>query len=263
MALSLLASERGMVPTQWQRSVHPPDLLDRIEVIHDGIDTDSARPDPDATFTLPGGKQARLGDEILTYVARNMEPYRGFHIFMRALPEILAKRPNAQVLIIGAESVSYGAAPKNFKTWREAMMAEVGDRLDKSRVHFLGQVPKPIFLKALQVSACHIYLTYPFVLSWSMLESMACGCVLVASNTAPVREVVEDGRNGLLVDFFDTRALAERVAEVLAEPARFKAMREAARHTAVERYDLPTVCLPQQLKLIEQVMAGPLRGTLS
>jgi glycosyltransferase involved in cell wall biosynthesis len=263
MALSLLASERGMVPTQWQRSVHPPDLHDRLAVIHDGIDTDAARPDAEATFTLPGGKQAKAGDEILTYVARNMEPYRGFHTFMRALPEILARRPNVQVLMIGAESVSYGAAPKNFKTWREAMMAEVGDRIDKSRVHFLGQVPKPIFLKALQVSACHVYLTYPFVLSWSMLESMACGCALVASDTAPVREAIEDGVNGLLTGFFDIRGLADRVEAVLAEPAKYRPMREAARRTAVSRYDLPTVCLPQQLRLIDEVMAGPLRGTLA
>lgn len=262
MALSLLASERGMVPTQWQRSVHPPDLIERIAVIHDGIDTDAARPDAQATFTLPDGKTVKAGDEILTYVARNLEPYRGFHIFMRALPEILAKRPNVRVLIIGAENVSYGAPPKNHKTWREAMMAEVGGKLDLSRVHFLGQVPKPAFLKALQVSACHVYLTYPFVLSWSMLEAMACGCALVASNTAPVKEAVENGVNGVLTDFFDPKALAERAADVLGEPARYQAMREAARKSAVERYDLPTVCLPQQLRLIDEVMAGPLRGAL-
>lgn len=260
MALSLLASERGLSPTQWQRSVHPPDLAERISVIHDGVDTTAASPDPEASYTLPGGKQARAGDEILTYVARNLEPYRGFHVFMRALPEILERRPNAQVLIIGAESVSYGAAPKTHKTWKEALLAEVGGKLDKSRVHFVGQVPKPIFLKALQVSACHLYLTYPFVLSWSMLESMSAGCALVASNTAPVKEAVEDGKNGLLFDFFDRKGLIEKVVDVLAEPARYKEMREAARRTAVERYDLPTVCLPQQLALIDEVMAGPKRN---
>src|SRR4029450_6137762 len=145
---------------------------------------------------------------------------------------------------------------RTHKTWREAMLAEVGARIDQARVHFLGQVSKSIFLRAMQLSSCHVYLTYPFVLSWSVLEAMACGCIVVASATPPVEEVVRHGENGLLVDFFHRQALAERVVEVLAAPERFMHLRKAARRTIVENYDLTSVCLPRQMALISDLVGG-------
>jgi glycosyltransferase involved in cell wall biosynthesis len=254
MALSLLASDRGLSPTLWQRSVHPPPLAERIAVIHDGIDTAAARPDPSAHLSLPDGRRLTAGQEVVTYVARNLEPYRGFHIFMRALPEILARRPNAQIVIVGGDGISYGKAPNTHKNWREAMLQEVGSQLDRSRVHFLGSVIKATFLLAMQVSACHVYLTYPFVLSWSMLEAMACGCPVVASATPPVLDVVRDHDNGLLFDFFDVKALADRVVNVLAEPHSYSGLRAAARSTIVASYDLHSHCLPRQLALLGEIL---------
>jgi glycosyltransferase involved in cell wall biosynthesis len=190
---------------------------------------------------------------VITYVARNLEPYRGFHTFMRALPEMLRRRPKATVLVVGGDEVSYGRKPPK-GTWREKMLAEIGD-FDRSRVHFLGKLPYPLFLSMLQVSSVHIYLTVPFVLSWSLLEAMSSGCLIVASNTAPVREVMDDNINGLLVDFSSPAALAERVDEALTEREGLRKIRERARETVIERYDLATVCLPQQLALIEWLSA--------
>ena len=186
-------------------------------------------------------------DEVITFVNRNLEPYRGFHVFMRALPALLRRRPNAQVLIIGGNDVSYGQPPPHGENWRTVMLRELHGQLPMDRIHFVGKVPYKVYLNVLQVSACHVYLTYPFVLSWSCLEAMAAGCVVVGSKTQPVQEVIEHGKTGLLVDFFDRDALVNEVVTVLDNRADYAAMREAARAHVVAHYDLMRVCLPEQL----------------
>lgn len=244
--VSLLAADAGLSPTSWQKSRFPEAFQDKIRVIHEGIDTNRVTPDPRAYVDL-NGLRLDAGSEVVTYVARNLEPYRGFHVFMRALPRLLSARPGAHVLIVGGDDVSYGRRLPEGETYRAKYCAEIRPQVDWSRVHFLGRLPYADYLRVLQVSAAHVYLTYPFVLSWSMLEAMSAGCALVASDTEPVREVVRDGENGLLVDFFDPAALADKVAEVLENPADFAKMRSLARETIVERYDLVTRCLPEQL----------------
>lgn len=246
---SLLGCHQGIAPTAWQKSRYPADLQHKIQVIHDGIDTDAVKPDPGAWVSINGQRLA-AGDEIVTYVARNLEPYRGFHSFIRCLPALQRRRPQAKVVIVGGDDVSYGQRPPGGQTYRQRYCAEVQDAVDWSRVFFVGKLPYADYLKVLQVSAAHVYLTYPFVLSWSMLEAMAAGCLLVASNTAPVTEVLRDQHNGLLVDFFDHEELAERVAQVLAQPDAYQALRAQARRTVVERYDLKTVCLPKMLDCV-------------
>jgi len=254
--MGLDAADLGHTATEWQHSTYPPRYRDMISVAHEGIDTGRVKPDRDAKLILPDGRTLTREDEIVTYVARNLEPYRGFHVFMRALPEIQRRRPGAHVVIVGGDDVSYGRAPANGRTWRQVMLAEVGSMLDLSRVHFLGRVPYDRYLKVLQVSSAHVYLTYPFVLSWSMLEAMAAGGVVVGSATPPVKEVIRDGENGLLADFFDTEAIAEKVESVLADPQRMEALRASARQTIVEKYDRATVCLPRQLRLIYGLTHG-------
>ena len=253
LLLALAECDWGVAPTEWQKRQHPAEYRGKISVIFDGIDTDAARPDAGARFVLPDGRTLAPGDEVLTYAARSLEPYRGFPQFARALPDLLRRRPALQVVVLGGDQVLYGLKPPGGGSWREAMLAEVD--LDPARVHFLGHIPHADFLRLLQVSAVHVYLTVPFVLSWSMLEAMACGALIIASATPPVEEVIADGRNGLLVDFFDTAALAERIDAALRDRARFADVRKAARETIVRDYALAH-CLPRQLALLETLASG-------
>jgi glycosyltransferase involved in cell wall biosynthesis len=190
-------------------------------------------------------------------VNRNLEPLRGYHIFMRALPEILRNRPDARVIIVGGDEVSYGVAPKNGASWRKIFLNEVHDQLDMSRIHFVGKIPYAHFIKLLQISRVHVYLTYPFVLSWSLLEAMSTGCAVVASNTEPVSEVIVHNETGLLVDFFDVQGLAKNVCDLLADENARNRLGTAAREFAVAHYDLKKVCLPQQIKWVEKLYQSP------
>lgn len=255
MALDVM--DHGICPTHFQQSTLPAIYRPRTSVIFDGIDTGVVCANATAELKI-GARTLRAGDEVVTFVNRNLEPMRGYHVFMRALPEILRARPNAVVVVVGGDEVSYGAAPPAGKTWKQIFWDEVKDRVDAGRVVFIGRIPYADYLKVLQVSACHVYLTYPFVLGWSCIEAMSASCLVVGSATPPVREVIEHEKNGLLVDFFDHQALARTVADVLAQPAAHAHLRAAARATVLERYDLASICLPQQLRLIDRLVAGSL-----
>jgi glycosyltransferase involved in cell wall biosynthesis len=189
-------------------------------------------------------------------VARDLEPYRGAHIFLRSLPALLALRPQLRVLIVGGDGVSYGAARADGRSWKDAFVEEIRPRISKAdwaRVHFLGRVPYGEFVRVLALSRAHVYLTYPFVLSWSLLEAMSTGCPIVASDTAPLREAVEHGRTGLLVDFFDPEKLAATVADLLGRPDLQRSLGAAARAHACRTYDLSRVCLPRQIAWAESL----------
>lgn len=252
----LHAIDWGLTPTWWQWSVFPEPWRSKISVIHEGIDCQRIAPTAGASFRIRrAGILLKPGDEVVTYIGRNLEPYRGFHTFLRMLPDLQRLRPSARVVIIGGNDVSYGQRPgRGFATWKEYMLHEVAGVLDPERIHFIGRVPSGTLHDVLRVSACHVYLTVPFVLSWSLLEAMACGALVVASSTPPVQEVIRDGVNGRLVDFLDPTALAHTVADVLAHPARHRRLREAARRTVQERYDLHGVCLPRQLALLQDLV---------
>jgi glycosyltransferase involved in cell wall biosynthesis len=262
--LALDTADLGQCPTEWQKSVYPRRYHPTLNVIHEGIDTTVVKPDPKARLILgETGLEFTAGEEIVTYVARNLEPYRGFPSFMRCLPEVLAARPNAQVLVVGGDDVSYGARLPDGQTFRKQTLAELGSSIDLSRVHFLGKIPYPAFVKVLQVSRVHVYLTYPFVLSWSMLEAMSAGCLVVGSATQPVQEVIHHGGNGLLVDFFSPNEIAERVIEALEQPGSFASLRRNARETVIDRYDLRSVCLPAHLQMLNSLVPRERRASLS
>jgi glycosyltransferase involved in cell wall biosynthesis len=248
--LALDSADWGYSPTQWQRLQFPADWQQKISVAFDGIDTEAIQPDAGAAVTLSNGVELRAGQEIVTYVARGLEPYRGFPQFFRALPAILAARPDAHAVIVGGNETVYGKPPAGGGTWRERLQEEVA--VDPERVHFVGLLPRDHYRRLLQVSAAHVYLTVPFVLSWSMLEAMAAGCLVVGSATPPVREMIEHGRNGVLVDFFDPGAIAEAVVQALADPEGARGLRQAARWTALSQFSLD-VCLPRQVALLERV----------
>lgn len=254
MFTALAYADRGLAPTRWQRDGFPAHMRDHIEVIHDGIDTNAITPDAGCRVSLgPDRLIFKPGDEVVTFVSRNLEPYRGYHIFMRSLKKIQKMRPNAHVVIIGADGVSYGRNPPAGKTWKTIFLDEVKDGLDLSRIHFVGRVPYQTYLSLLQVSMAHVYLTYPFVLSWSMLESMAAGCLVIGSKTPPVEEVIEHGKNGVLVDFFDSDALADAIITALRKPGKYNPIRRKARETIVKQYDLNSICLPQMARFFESV----------
>ena len=246
-------ADAGISPTHWQASTFPEPFRSKITVVHDGIDTAAIAPNPNASLTLDGKLTITRRDEIITFVNRNLEPYRGYHIFMRALPKILAARPKARVLIVGADDVSYGARPPDGRKWKDIFLEEVKGRLDLSRVHFLGTLPYAHFIPLLQLSTVHVYLTYPFVLSWSLLEAMSVGCAIVAGNTQPLREAIRHDETGRLVDFFDIAGLADQVCELLDDPASRARLGANARAFARANYDLKAVCLPRQLDWVARL----------
>ena len=250
-ALMMVQADAALAPTEFQADTFPACYRDKITIVHDGVDTDRLVPDPGVEVALPSGAVFRAGDELLTFVNRNLEPYRGYHSFLRALPEVLRARPQAQVVIVGGDDVSYGARPGGGRSWKEIFLDEVGDRLDPARVHFTGRVPYATFVGLMQATRVHCYLSVPFVLSWSMLEAMSAGALVVGSRTAPVEELITDGVNGRLVDFFDTGEIAEVLSDALARPMVYRHLRAAARAHIVENYDLRRVCLPRRVDFVE------------
>jgi glycosyltransferase involved in cell wall biosynthesis len=253
--LSFEAADWGHSATEWQRSLYPPEMRPRLTMLHEGVDTDLARPMRTASFKIPGTTRSLTRrDQVITYVARNLEPYRGFHIFMRALPQVLRRCPRARVVIVGGDGVSYGAPPAPRTTYKDMMLQELGSKLDLDRVHFMGMIEHADYLTLLQVSSAHVYLTYPFVLSWSFIEAMASGCLVIGSATPPVLEVLRDGENGIAVDFFSPRTLANRIEAAIEQPAAMQSMREAARATAVQHFDIDRVVLPKWNALFDDLI---------
>lgn len=258
--LNLEASSWSVTPTAFQRSSFPDVWRDRISVIHDGIDTDKACPAMSPQkIKLADGTVLKAGDKVVTFVNRNLEPYRGCHTMLRAIPLLQRLVPDSKILIVGNTSgVSYGAVcPKG--EWKDVFLGEIEGHYDPSRVFFAGHVPYEQFMPILQISQAHVYLTYPFVLSWSLLEAMSCGCAVVGSATAPVQEVIDDRINGLLVDFFEPNQLAEAVAELLVDRPLALKLGAAARDTVLGRFELST-CVQSQLELINLVASGAIRA---
>lgn len=258
LQLALEASSWNVCPTAFQRSTFPSHWQESISVIHDGIDTNRAHPNPSVQpLKLPDGTQLRRGEPIITFVNRSLEPYRGCHSFIRAIPELQRRCPKARIVVVGRETgVSYGAVCPEGE-WKDLFLAEIEGQYDASRVHFTGQLPYGDFLHLLQLSQAHVYLTYPFVLSWSLLEAMSTQCAIVGSATAPVQEVIQHGHNGLLVDFFDHQALAESVADLLKNRELAEQLGRNARATILKDYSLEQ-CVPRHLALMELVASGAL-----
>lgn len=249
-------SDLCISPTRWQRGLFPPPMQRSIHVLHEGVDTRALKPKQTVRMRLPDGRVLTRATPVLTYSARNLEPYRGFHVFMRALPEIQRDHPGLYTIIVGGDGVSYGRRPASATNWREAMLAEVGDRLDHDRIWFAGKLPYAAYQRVLQLSTVHTYLTFPFVLSWSFIEAMACGCTIVGSRTGPVEEVLEDGVNGRLVPFFDREALRATIGELLEDEAQRQRLGLAARAHARRHYDVNDVTLPRYAEVVRAIAEG-------
>ncbi len=250
---SMEDADWGISPTGWQYSQFPELFKRKMSIIHEGINMSNCQPNPNAEFPLPNKVKLTAADEVVTYVSRNLEPTRGFPQFMRAAEILCRERPNCQIVVVGGDEVSYSDGLPDGETFKERMLKEV--ELDLDRVHFVGKLPYLYYLRLLQISSAHVYLTTPFVLSWSFLESMSVGCAIVASATQPVQEVMVDGKQGLLVEFDDPPAIAARVCELLDGKHDIRALRRAARQTIAERFRLQD-CLRAQLSLVEDIANG-------
>lgn len=256
--LDLYTCDRGLSPTNWQKAQFPQEFHQKISVLHDGVDTEYFKPKPGAKLVLPNLDLSGV-DEIVTYVARGMEPYRGFPQFIETIAYVQERRPNCHVVIVGSDRVCYGKSLPDGSSYKDFMLQKVP--LDLSRVHFTDSLPYGQYLQVIQASSVHVYLTRPFVLSWSMIEAMSTGCLVLASDTAPVTEVIQDGKNGLLVDFFSPQKIAERIDEVLDNPTSMAEIRANARKTALERYALADL-LPRHVQLIKDMASKTFKPTI-
>ena len=248
-------ADAAISPTKFQADTYPESFRTKIEVIHDGVDTKMLCPDEQASVRLGNGRVLNKDSEVVSFVNRNLEPYRGYHIFMRALPDLLSARPKADILIVGGTDVSYGSSPKE-GSWKDHFLNEVREQhpeSDWSRVHFLGHIPYDQYLSVLRVAKVHVYLTYPFVLSWSLLEAMSVGTAIVASDTGPVREVIQDRLTGRMVDFFDAKEISKVTVELLANKEERDKLAAKARQYVIENFDLHSVCLPAQLEWVHSL----------
>lgn len=272
--LSLPRADHLVCPSRWQASRYPECFRRDIRILHEGVNTVFMCPDPDDSLTLwphpdpghnyvvPKGGEGiapdaapitlTRRDKVITYVARNLEPYRGFHVLMRALPELQRRHPDAHIVLAGGDGVSYGQHLPTGYTYKKRFLNEVRDSIDLTRVHFLGLVPYETLRTIFRISSAHVYLTYPFVLSWSATESMACEGLLIASDTEPVREVVTHGKDGILVDFFDRDALVNAVSDALDRPQEYLGIRKAARERILADFNV-TECVARQAAFLQEI----------
>lgn len=244
--------DRGLCPTNYQIKQFPAEYRDKIKVLHDGIDTDFCIRKDNAVLDLPElNLKFTAEDEILTYGTRGMDPYRGFPEFMKAVEILQKKRPNLQVIISGKDRVCYGPPLPNGKTYKQHMIDTLD--LDLSRIHFTGLLPFDKYIDMLNVTSAHVYLTYPFVCSWSLLNAMACEAPIIASNTEPVLEFLEDNKNSLLFDFFNVEQQVEKIEYALDNRDKMEPLRKEARKLIVDKYALKDL-LPQHISYIKSLL---------
>ena len=207
-------------------------------VIHEGVDLGALAPAPERCVDLGNGLLLRSGDPVVTFCSRHLEPLRGFHTLLRALPALQHAHPEVRVLIVGENTPGYGPPSPHAGGHRGALLEELEGRLDLDRIHFLERIPYPHLLALFQITAAHVYLTYPYALSWSCLEAMACGAAVVGSRTAPVEEAILHGESGLLVELNDPGQLAAALLQLLHRPQLRARLGEGARRRVAERYAL-------------------------
>ena len=253
--LDLDNCDLGYCPTEWQLSRFPAEYRAKLRPLFDGIDTDVWKPDPTAPRRI-GDRAIPADTRIVSYVSRGMESMRGFDVFMRAAKKVCDRRRDVLFVVVGSDRVCYGGDGRftGGKTFKEWVLAQ--DDYDPSRFVFTGLLPEADLARLFSVTDLHVYLTVPFVLSWSLFDALACGATVLASDTAPVRELVTDGKTGLLAPFFDADGFADAACRVLDDPGAFKPLGRAGAELVREKYSLD-VSLPRFLRLCEDATALP------
>ena len=257
MTLAFAEADVIVAPTEFQKSLLPRAFQGNTVVIHEGVDTSEVRPRPDPRLKVGADRVLDGSRPIITLINRRLEPLRGFHIFVRALPKLMASVPEAEIVVIGAdERGGYGKPAEGSQTWGSQIFGEIAERIDRSRIHFVGRLPHQVMLDALMLSWAHVYYTYPFVLSWSLLEAMALECLIIGSNTAPLHDAITDKKNGILLDFFDVEALSDAMIAACRDQSSFAPLRKAARETILKTFDRETICEPKWLDLIQPLIGA-------
>jgi len=246
----LAAMDWGQSPTKFQHSKLPKIFQKNVSVLHDGVDVDYFSP-VEGTKLKVGDKTFTAEDEVITYVARGMEEYRGFPQFMEAVSILQQQRSNLQVIILGNDRVAYGAKRTDGKTYKQWALEEF--TFDHDRLHFMGLMPLEYLRDMMRITSAHIYLTAPFVLSWSLMEAMSAGALIVGSDTEPLHEMITHGENGLLVPFFEVDKLVAQVNQVLDKKMNYQTLKDAARKTIVSNYSTRDL-LPKYKQLLETVV---------
>jgi glycosyltransferase involved in cell wall biosynthesis len=251
--VSLVDCQAGYSPTHWQRQTFPQRFWPKIEVHFDGIDTELYR--PRAVPRVVAGKSIDTGTRVVTYVARGLESMRGFDQFMKVAHRILREFADVVFIVVGCEEIYYGwdklhTGQPSFKQW-----VLTQEKYDLSRFVFLNYVEPPVLADILCLSDLHVYLTVPFVLSWSFFDALACGCVVLASDVEPVREIIEPDKHALVAPFFDVEVLAEKALRVLKSPEEFRPMGQAARAVVEEKYSVD-LAVPELKEFFERIGKG-------
>ncbi|MGE4481852.1 glycosyltransferase [Acidocella sp.] len=261
--LAVALEQWGQTPTHWQYDTYPEWSRNQIRIIEEGVDLQYCAPDPalrKKNVTV-GALTVTPRQKLLTFVSRNLEPYRGFHTFMRALPKLLDERPDLVVSIVGGDEVSYGAPPPNGGSWKDVLLKEVGNQIDHSRVHFMGKVQYSDHLTLLKRSDAHVYLSYPFVASWSLREALACGCVVIGADSVTVTEFIDHGMNGLITPTLDSKNLADTVLHALADEKLSSQLRKGARTYAEKHLGMDDY-IKRYRAYIEEIVGRPLVSSL-
>ena len=259
VALGYTMADLIVSPTRFQGSTLPEIFRPRMRILHEGIDLSKARANSAARVPLEDGLVLDRSTPVISFINRNFEPLRGYHIFMRSLPAFLDAVPEAHVILIGSDGAGYGTPRTDERSWREQMTEELGGRIDHRRVHYVGRVSHDRMIDILSIGAAHVYYTYPFTLSWSLVEAMACECLILGSDTAPVRDAISPGVNGILNDFFDVEALSSAMIRAVREPEAYRSLRTQARETALRHFDAATVGVPAWIRLIDEVADARVR----
>ena len=239
VVLAALADcDLALSPTAFQRDTFPAHLRHHIRLLPEGVDLQPLSQLPAKPISLPNGLILNPGDPVVTFASRSLEPHRGFPMFMRALPELFRRHAGVQVVVVGGFGHSYSDPSPHPQGYRGQLLRELEGQLDLSRLHFLGRVAHQELLSLLRLSAAHVYLTYPYALSWSLIEAMACGVPLVASAGGPAEEVIINGETGLLVPFGQPQILSEAMLHLLADRALGQRLGQASQRLALERFDV-------------------------
>jgi glycosyltransferase involved in cell wall biosynthesis len=249
LLLDLNNCDRGYSPTRWQRDQMPELFRPKIDVLFDGIDTNLWKPLP-RTPRRAGKIIIPESVKLVSYVARGFESIRGFDIFMKVAKRLCEMRSDVRFLVVGEDRVCYGGDNNRTggKTYKEWVLAQ--DNYDLSRFAFVGRLAPDVLAQVFSITDLHLYLTVPFVLSWSLMNALACGTTVLASNTAPVQEMIQHEKNGLLVDFFDVEGFAQQANRVLNDPEQFRPLGLAGTRMIQEEYSLD-VCFPRWKRMLE------------